>query len=660
MKWHAPLKGIAKRIHSSLEKEGIRITLGGEPTFIPVEPTGNEWHFEAVGPTKLAYARQLADDLTARRFAGSAVFFCPGKQYPGEVNPRWAIRILYQTGRTRLRNPTGGTSADPHHFARALASILGVPNHWVEFADPRAPGSTVLAIPLDGQNGKWISRRWTIPRKARLLSKADGPAGLRLPLELLPERVAPRLLVIEWKGERPAVFFPPLLPADFLRLLEAVDEANRLADSPCPDLEGYVPGDSGGLWETLGIAADPGVLEINLPVCRSWTEYDTLIRLITASARRCGLRPVRPGVDDHEEGTGGGNHLLLGGESTESNPFFQRPRLLASLLRIFQSHPSLSYLFTGKYVGSSSQAPRPDESGRPLEDLEMAYSFLESLPPGDHREMIGETMRHLHVDMSGNSHRSEVSFDKFWNPSWPNGTLGLIEFRAFESLPRAEWSSALALLVLAICQLANSRRRPKRLTDFGRDLHDRYFLPTFLWHDFETLLTEIKTTTEGLPEAPFLEIWNWRFPVIWQSEGLTIRKACEGWPLLSETPVVGGTTSRFVDSSLRRLEFQCPAEWATMHDIYVAGRQLKLRRFHDRALRGLRFRASRLHPSLHPGIAPHTPLHVAVIQKSTGLVVSSCEISERHARTTKRPAKLGGSPCRGPRQTDWTADLRLA
>ena len=148
-------------------------------------------------------------------------------------------------------------------------------------------------------------------------------------------------------------------------------------------------------------------------------------------------RPWKESSWDYPQGTGGGNHLLWGGPRLEANPFFTRPGWLAAILRFWQHHPSLAYLFTGCYVGASSQAPRPDESARDLYDIDMAYTFLESLPPGDHRELINETLRHLQTDVTGNSHRSEMSFDKFWNTAWPAGALGLIEFRAIESLPRS-------------------------------------------------------------------------------------------------------------------------------------------------------------------------------------------------------------------------------
>ncbi len=324
-------------------------------------------------------------------------------------------------------------------------------------------------------------------------------------------------------------------------------------------LQGYTPEDQAGKWITLGLAADPGVLEINLPACSSWHEYAEWIETVTASCEAAGLRSWKESAWDFPQGTGGGNHLLWGGPRLEVNPFFGRPAWLAAILRFWQHHPSLAYLFTGCYVGASSQAPRPDESARDLYDVEMAYTFLESLPEGDHRELINETLRHLQTDVTGNSHRSEMSFDKFWNTSWPSGALGLVEFRAIESLPRAEWMSSVALLWTCLAAHLLEAKTPRGLKRFGTRLHDEYLLPERLWSDLESVFTELEAAGVVLNRRIYREIWNWRFPtlLLWRKGDarLTVRRALESWPLLCETPVEGGTTSRFVDTSMQRLEF---------------------------------------------------------------------------------------------------------
>lgn len=199
------------------------------------------------------------------------------------------------------------------------------------------------------------------------------------------------------------------------------------------------------------------MLGINLPVCQSWQEYRSWLEQLEQAGQRLGLRSFKELSPGRQEGTGGGNHLLFGGPCLQQHPFFSRPAWLVGILRFWQHHPVLTYLFTGCCVGPASQAPRPDEAAGNNFDLELAYRVLETAEGqdplgafGDYRELIGETLRHLHADRSGNNHCSEISFDKFWNPGTPSGCLGLIEFRALERMPRVEWTNATALLWTAL------------------------------------------------------------------------------------------------------------------------------------------------------------------------------------------------------------------
>jgi uncharacterized protein (DUF2126 family) len=337
---------------------------------------------------------------------------------------------------------------------------------------------------------------------------------------------------------------------------------------------------------------------------------------------------------------------------------------VVSLLRYWQLHPSLAYLFTGQYVGPSSQAPRPDESTSALYDLEMAYQFIGQLPPGDHRYLISETLRHLHTDGGGSTHRSEISFDKFWNVNFDGGCRGLIEFRAIESLPRAEWMSAVALLwrALAAYLFAHPCRTP--LVDHGEQLHDRYFLPTGLWTDFEQILADLRAAGFALPVEVYREIVDWRFPTMLDESfaggRLAIRLAHEGWPLLCETPLEGGSTSRFVDTSIERLEFTASPEFAARHRVFVQGRELPLAPLpgsHFGA--GLRYRRTALYPSLHPGVPVQLPLFI-VVGGAGKRRVFRLNPNRRTFRTC--PARLApppGAPCKKLHERLLTFDLRL-
>lgn len=653
-------------------REGIRLTLGGEPTYVPENPDGAEWSFSAVGPTKLSYARRMADELLKTRMAGGAVFFSPGKQYPGEVNPRWALRMIARRdGQPIFRGAPSDrrtTSAQVRTFRDALLRRLGLEAAWLPFADPKAPAGEAWVLPLDHDGERWVSARWKLRPRERNLLDAEGPAGLRLPLYLLPADMPRRALVLELVDGRLCIFFPPLLQPSFTTLLAAVGQALVTARAGRHELQGYVPQDTDHAWIALGLAADPGVLEINLPPCMNWQEYDAWIHVVTEVAEKVGLRSWKQPYGDYPGGTGGGNHLLWGGPSLDENPFFTRPRWLASTLRHIQRHPSLAYLFTGCYVGASSQAPRPDESAKELFDLEMAYHVLETLPPGDHRGIINETLRHLHTDVTGNAHRSETSFDKFWNAGWPGGCLGLIEFRAIESLPRADWMSAVALLWRCLAALGAAAPLGGPLRRYGGELHDRYFLPTMLWSDLDALFAELRAAGCEMPREIFAQIWEWRFPPLLRHRAggaiLEVRRAHESWPLLCETPVEGGSTSRFVDTSMHRLEVRANAAFARAHDLYVHGRRLPLTEVSaDTHLAGLRYRRSCLYPCLHPGIPIHLPLDLIVTKPGSREPVAAYRMAEGaigfQPETGLALPTARTRPCRPIFKGALTHDLRL-
>ena len=661
----------ASRAETIFRKHGVQLTLGGEPTYVPPNPEGPEWTYAAVGPTKLGYAWKVADHLLGNQMAGSAAFFCPGKSYPGEVNPRWVVRILANRDRSPLfQLPKQSGALSPHalgDLAHNICRHLRIASHWRRFVDPNNPGAEILAIPIDHDDAGWRSARWSLSKDDRVLSKADGSVGLRLPLDRLPPSVPRRAMSIERSGETMAIFIPPLLQEPFLELLAAIEGSARTIGTRQILLQGYTPEDQAGKWITLGLAADPGVLEINLPACSSWHAYAEWIETVTASCEAAGLRSWKESAWDFPQGTGGGNHLLWGGPRLEVNPFFGRPAWLAAILRFWQHHPSLAYLFTGCYVGASSQAPRPDESARDLYDVEMAYTFLESLPEGDHRALINETLRHLQTDVTGNSHRSEMSFDKFWNTSWPSGALGLVEFRAIESLPRAEWMSSVALLWTCLAAHLLEAKTPRGLKRFGTRLHDEYLLPERLWSDLESVFTELEAAGVVLNRRIYREIWNWRFPtlLLWRKGDarLTVRRALENWPLLCETPVEGGTTSRFVDTSMQRLEFCSNPEFHSAYRLYVNGRALELRRAGDVFLSGLRYRRTNLYPSMHPGIPTQLPLLLTLLDRASGRPSAQFELNTNDTvfrrATGTSVVKLTGRPCRGGRKSDFTCDLRL-
>jgi len=670
-----PLEKVADAVEATFTRQRVRLTLGGEPTYVPDDPQGHEWSIAALGPTKLRYAYALTDALVAQALPHAVALYSPGKSYPGETNPRWAINLLWNRDGSPLVPALGkarqtGPVEQPEQVEKFLAELLRrlqLPTGWLHAIDPEVPDRLVRVLPLDHQARHFRTEDWGLGQEFELL-QTDGPAGLRLPLQLLAPAANRRALTVEVVADRVHIFLPPLLRPGFLALLGQVSEALHIARIGPAIFGGYVPHDDAGEWSRLAIGADPGVLEINLPPCATWREYRDWLAKLERAATSVGLRSFKRLASGDELGTGGGNHVLFGGPSLDANPLFTHPRWVTSILRYWQHHPALAYLFTGQYVGASSQAPRPDESSSAHYDLEMAYRFLEALPPGDHRHLLSETLRHLHTDGTGNTHRSEISFDKFWNVNFDGGCRGLVEFRAIESLPRAAWMSAVALLWHALAAMLLERPFSKELLEHGDALHDRYFLPAFIWADFERVRADLRRAGFPLPIEPFRAIADWRCPVLLEHRDgdatLTIRRGLEGWPLLSETPIEGGTTSRFVDTSMERLELLASPELAGHWQIFVQGRRLDLRPFPQGASgAGLRYRRSALYPSLHPGIAPHLPLHLVLRQgrkaKHYRLTGDRRGFEPCNAREAAPPI-LARSPCRTLRPNLLTYDLRLA
>ncbi|HEY3897441.1 MAG TPA: transglutaminase family protein [Chthoniobacter sp.] len=672
MKHPKALLRVAEQVEAIFAAHDVRLTLGGEPTYIPVKPEGLEWSVTALGPTKLRYAYALAGKLIAQSLPQAVPIYSPGKFYPGEVNPRWTIHLLWNRQETPLVPSFAHRSSQPHKtdaetlilFQKILLQRLGLNEQWLRAIDPYDEKRPAAVLPLDHNGSAFGSVDWRMGEAIELL-RTEGPAGLRLPLNSLPPEVNRRALTAEIVDDQLHVFLPPLLQGPFLELLEAIVAITNECGIAAPVLAGYVPADEAAIWSRLGIAADPGVLEINLPPCPTWLEYSHWLDVLEGAAGESGLVSFKQISSEDQIGTGGGNHLLFGGPSLEDHPFFGRPAWVTSILRYWQHHPSLAYLFTGQYVGSSSQAPRPDEGASALYDLEMAYRFLEALPDGDHRYLISETLRHLHTDTSGNTHRSETSFDKFWNVNFDGGCRGLIEFRAVETFPTAEWMSAVALLwhTLAAWLLAHPFTEP--LIDFGDKLHDAYFLPSFLWSDFEKILRDLRRAGFKLPPAIFRAIFDWRYPAMLEhgdgSGTLTVRRAQEGWPLLCEQPLEGGSTSRFVDTSIERLEFVATREFAASHTIHVGGRELALQSFPGgKRGAGLRYRRTGLYPSLHPGIPPQMPLLVTITGagKATAYRLDQDRRLFTEHTDSVAPAK-DSKPCRKLNPQLVTYDLRL-
>jgi uncharacterized protein (DUF2126 family) len=564
---------------------------------------------------------------------------------------------------------------DPWHYLSEEARLpAGVDPHAVDLKSPeeRRRLARVLdrdlrtelgyVLPLRREPEGWRTTRWTFRRERLYLVPGDSPIGLRLPLDSIGGTPAPppdeethpgprdprRLdlaleqkqalrtaretpapaphsertaLCVEPRDGRLYVFLPPLTNAShFCDLVRAIDEAAAALDLRVV-VEGYPPPKSPDLWH-FAVTPDPGVLEVNIPPTSTSREHVALMEAVFDAALHADLHAERYQIDGRQSGSGGGNHITLGGPTPLASPFLKRPDLLASLLTFTQHHPSLSFLFTGLFVGPTSQAPRADEARHDvLYELEIALAraydaALDSEPPPPW--LSDALFRNMLVDVAGNTHRTEICIDKLFNPGSAHGRQGLVELRAFEMPPHVRLVVAQVALVRAL--IASFALEPYRrpLVRWGQTLHDRFLLPTWLWKDFEDVLAHLDRANLSLPTTAYRAFLESRCPLVGalQAEDLRLelRNAIEPWHVLGEETITTGT-ARFVDSSMERVEVRIEGLVPERHAVMVNGAELPLRATGkaQEHVGGIRFRAWAPPHSLHPHLGIHHPLQVEIV-----------------------------------------------
>ena len=536
---------------------------------------------------------------------------------------------------------------------------------------------TGYVLPLkwhqDHGRGRWRSAAWTFRDGHMFLLPGDSPMGYRLPLESLtwverklrepePERctfeprtelgdvfgeVARRYrefvpgsstppgyheqsvdgpagsdagsgdrvysaLCVEPRDGRLHVFMPPLTHLEhYLDLVSSIEAAAAELQMPVM-MEGYEPPRDHRLLR-LAVTPDPGVIEVNIHPSASWDQlHDTTVALYE-EARLARLGTEKFMLDGRHTGTGGGNHVTIGGPTPADSPVLRRPDLLRSLVTYWQNHPGLSYLFSGLFVGPTSQAPRVDEArDDSLYELEIAF---QQMPAGDVPApwLVDRLLRNLLIDVTGNTHRAEFCIDKLYSPDSVSGRLGLVEFRAFEMPPHAQMSLMQMLLLRSL--IAWFWRQPYRrgLVRWGTELHDRFMLPHFVSRDCEDVIADLQQAGFPLkPEwlAPFLEF---RFPhcgrVVRRDIELELRVAIEPWHVLGEEVTSQGT-ARYVDSSVERLQVRVNGMTDGRHIVTCNGRRVPLRPTGRRGefVAGVRYKAWQPPSGLHPTIGSQAPL----------------------------------------------------
>jgi uncharacterized protein (DUF2126 family)/transglutaminase-like putative cysteine protease len=738
--WDAIL-ALGDRVDAELVAGDVRLTMGGEPTFVSIDDMdGEEWNTAAMGPHKQALATELLFRLRDRFSHGGLLHFGQGKWYPGEQLPRWAYTCYWRSdGRplwhdqTLIGQPSrdyGYKDADARAFAEALTRRLAIgPEYLVTaYEDPvtfvirerdlpvnvtpkenklddpeererlrrvfdRGLGQPVgYVLPIQrgrGKNGpEWQSGLWMLRAQHLFLVPGDSPVGFRLPLDRLPwepegfrqqvwtvdplapveplpvprrqleavrRDAAPLVLqrpgreltglppgtpvvrtavAIEPRDGKVFVFLPPVGTAEeYVELVAAIEDTAASLRMPVL-LEGYTPPPDSRL-RSMKVTPDPGVIEVNTDPARTWRELVDKTTILYEEARLSRLGTEKFMLDGRHTGTGGGNHVVLGGPTAADSPFLRRPDLLRSLLGFWLNHPSLSYLFSGVFIGPTSQAPRVDESRMDaVYELEIAFQLVEenrSCPPW----LTDRIFRNLLVDVTGNTHRAEFCIDKLYSPDSSTGRLGLLELRAFEMPPHARMSLAQQLLVRTL--IAWFWREPFTETPirWGTRLHDRFLLPFYVERDFTAVIDRVRRAGYAMEAGWFAPHVEFRFPVYgrvnYDGVEIELRQAIEPWYVLGEEPGGGGTT-RYVDSSVERMQVRVRGLTSEHRIVTCNGRRLPLQPtgVNGEYVCGVRFRAWQAPRCLHPTIPVHTPLVFDLLDLPAGRSIGGCTYYPGH------------------------------
>ncbi|GAB2777603.1 transglutaminase family protein [Nocardioides salsibiostraticola] len=597
------------------------------------------WKTDAAADGDQAAAQEAAETL-ARRV--TKVLGLPEAQLRGAYEDPLAVLV------SQVRQPAG-EKVDPEierldaHGLADFDAEVDVPTGWV--------------LPITTGETEWTSSDWSFRRGRLVLAPGTSPVGLRLPLDSItwtnpdftgepsylesgpplspivrsvaivdPANQPLTALAFEARDGIVHVFLPPTERLeDYADLLKLIEVAARKTQTRLV-LEGYGPPPDPRLT-TLVVTPDPGVIEVNVQPTKSWGEQRDLLTTLYAEARQARLTTEKFDHDGLHTGTGGGNHLTLGGVEPAQSPLLRRPDLLVSLITYWQRHPSLSYLFSGRFIGPTSQAPRFDE-GRPEATYEMEIAFAEiaRLTEGQDEArpwLVDRALRHLLTDLTGNTHRSEFCIDKMYSPDSSRGRLGILELRGFEMPPHEQMALVQALLVRSLVAMFWERPLTAPLVRWGTALHEDHMLPQGAARDIAAVVADLRAYGIDFEESWLDPFTEFRFPRIGQTRigtgagagvELELRQAIEPWHVLGEE-ATGSGTARYVDSSIERVQIAVRGIDLDRHLVTCQGVPVPLTPT-GRAgeyYAGVRFRAWQPWSALHPSIEVQAPLHFDVV-----------------------------------------------
>jgi uncharacterized protein (DUF2126 family)/transglutaminase-like putative cysteine protease len=747
------------KIDEDLEKGDVRMTMGGEPTFVSIDDMeSDQWNTTADGPEKRIRSHDLIFRLREKFGPQGMIHYGLGKWYPGEPLPRWQYGLFWRKDHypvwknIRLvahENIEKKFSwPDAQRFIKELARHLAISEENVSTAyedtfyflwsegklpanvDPLSsnlkdsierktlsslldsglgnPAGFTLPLKWNYDNSKWQSCRWILNRNNLFLIPGNSPIGLRLPLDSLaavakenePQKVERSLfdelpelenyhetissrygLVYEYSVPRQKIKSPEkiveknepakkkiikeeevkplyeipvikttlcvearegiiwvfLPPTDYLEhyldLVASVEATAEKLQIPVR-IEGYEPPRDYRM-ERLVVSPDPGVIEVNIHPSTNWKDLVHNIDTLYEQAFLARLGTEKFMLDGRHTGTGGGNHITIGGAKPSDSPLLRRPDLLASLIAYWQHHPGLSYLFSSAFIGPTSQAPRIDEGrDEKLYEMEIAFSQVP-----DHGfipfYLVDRIFRHLLTDITGNTHRSEFCIDKLYSPDSSSGRLGILEFRAFDMPPHRQMSIVQMLLIRGLIARFWNKPYKHALVRWGTELHDKFMLPFYVHQDLTEVVKDLNEAGYPFQMSWFEPFFEFRFPhygtVLIEGTEMELRMGIEPWHVLGEEMSSGGT-ARYVDSSLERVQVKLRGLNKSRYVLLCNGNRVPLREtgIREEYVCGVRYRAWQPPSALHPTIGVDTPLTFDIVDTWNSRSIGGCTYYVAH------------------------------